>query len=66
MSSKTKSKVSVNEVISPPVQPPAVVKEKYLECPFCGNIEHKHNGLDLTSSWCSQCGKCFQAIWKEP
>lgn len=41
------------------------VKKKYLECPFCHNIQYQQLGRDETSSWCSLCGKCFSAFWKE-
>ncbi len=37
----------------------------YLECPFCHNKQYDRLGRDETSSWCSNCGKCFSAQWKE-
>lgn len=39
-------------------------RDKVLACPFCGEVSLELNGRDPTSSWCSKCGKCFPAIWK--
>lgn len=39
--------------------------KRFLQCPFCGEIHYSLNGKDPTSSWCTKCGKCFPAIWKE-
>lgn len=40
-------------------------KKKYLQCPFCNNIQYSLNSRDPSSAWCIKCGKCFPVIWME-
>jgi len=40
-------------------------KKKFIQCPFCGKKDDRIRNTDLTSSWCSNCGKCFSVVWKE-
>ncbi len=40
-------------------------KKRYLECPYCNNVQNESLHKDPTSAWCSKCGRCFPVNWKE-
>jgi predicted RNA-binding Zn-ribbon protein involved in translation (DUF1610 family) len=59
MTVKKEKGISVGKVVK------SKKNNKYLECTFCGNKQTTLNNLDETAFWCTVCGRCNLARWKE-